>query len=208
MLRKLASAGVLAFAGLLAMAGTASAAPYDPATLSVNDIGAPGGDFQALGTGFGDDLADDYVILTVTYGAPSGLRSNSALSAAARAESYTVDVDDDGNFETVFYATQGGDVYVTAVGYPSGERVAGTLTLGGAVTTTTAGGSTAWVQGSGSGGSSGWSDSASSGGLANTGASIAGPIAIGIGVLVVGLGLLFFGTRGVIRRKGPRTTTG
>lgn len=38
--------------------------------------------------------------------------------------------------------------------------------------------------------------------LASTGASIAGPIAIGGAALVAGLGLLFFGTRGAIRRKG------
>jgi hypothetical protein len=36
---------------------------------------------------------------------------------------------------------------------------------------------------------------------------VAGPIAIGLGALLAGLALLFFGTRGVIRHKGARTTT-
>jgi hypothetical protein len=45
-------------------------------------------------------------------------------------------------------------------------------------------------------------DQASGGGsLASTGASIAGPIAIGAAALFSGLVLLFFGTRGVVRRK-------
>ena len=51
-------------------------------------------------------------------------------------------------------------------------------------------------------------DQASGGGssLASTGASIAGPIAIGAAALFSGLVLLFFGTRGVVRRKSGRTT--
>jgi hypothetical protein len=50
-------------------------------------------------------------------------------------------------------------------------------------------------------------DQASGGGssLASTGASIAGPIAIGAAALFSGLVLLFFGTRGVVRRKSGRT---
>ena len=42
------------------------------------------------------------------------------------------------------------------------------------------------------------------GSLASTGASIAGPIAIGAAALFSGLVLLFFGTRGVVRRKNGR----
>ncbi|TKV57359.1 hypothetical protein FDO65_17700 [Nakamurella flava] len=65
---------------------------------------------------------------------------------------------------------------------------------------------------SGSGSSGGSQGAYSAGGsynpsLANTGASIAGPMAIGIGTLTAGLGLLFFGTRGVIRRRGVRGTS-
>src|SRR6187401_2999714 len=106
MLRRLLSVGGLAIASLVAVSGTASAAPYDPATLSVVDIGAPGGDYQVDGANFGNDVADDYVVLTVTYGAPSGLRGSSGLTEAMKAESYTVDADEDGNFTTVIYATQ------------------------------------------------------------------------------------------------------
>ncbi|MBM9469119.1 hypothetical protein [Nakamurella leprariae] len=48
---------------------------------------------------------------------------------------------------------------------------------------------------------------ASSSGLANTGASVAAPLAIGGTALVAGLGLLFFGTRGAIRRRGTHVSS-
>ena len=54
----------------------------------------------------------------------------------------------------------------------------------------------------GTGGGSGSTGSSSgSGDLAYTGASIAGPLAIGFVALAAGLALLFFGTRGVRRRR-------
>lgn len=68
-----------------------------------------------------------------------------------------------------------------------------------------------WNNSGSGGGSSGGSQGAYTAngtytsGLANTGASIAGPMAIGIGTLTAGLGLLFFGTRGVIRRRGTKS---
>ncbi|MFN8200779.1 MAG: hypothetical protein U0R72_21005 [Nakamurella multipartita] len=42
-------------------------------------------------------------------------------------------------------------------------------------------------------------------GLASTGASIGAPLAIGIVALLAGLTLLFFGTRGVLRRKSVKS---
>lgn len=251
MLRKIASALAVAFAVTLAFASTASAAPYDPATFSVTALG--GNAYQVSGSGWGDEVADEYVTITLTYGsAPQGLRAAPALAAAAKADSYTAAVDSDGNFSAVVSASQDGPVYFTVTGYPSGQGVVGELvtdTGGSGVTTTTAGmpgGSGSGSSGSGGSGSSAGSGSGSSGGsgsgsssggyyssgsgssggsqgaynsdyaatggyssgnsLASTGASIAGPMAIGIGTLTVGLGLLFFGTRGVIRRKGARTS--
>jgi hypothetical protein len=43
--------------------------------------------------------------------------------------------------------------------------------------------------------------------LADTGASVAAPLAIGGTALVAGLGLLFFGTRGAIRRRGGHVSS-
>ena len=42
-------------------------------------------------------------------------------------------------------------------------------------------------------------------GLASTGASIGAPLDIGIVALLAGLTLLFFGTRGVLRRKSVKS---
>lgn len=206
MLRRIALTIVMMFVGLVAVAGISTAAPYDPATLSVVSLG--NGQYAVSGSGFGQDTADDYVTLTVSYTAPSGLRSNAALTAAAKDESYQHDLDNDGNFATVVTATQTGDVTFRAVGFPSGEAVVGQVSLNAAVATTTAGGSGVWVADSNGNSSSGWTDSvaSSSGSLASTGASIVGPIAIGLAVLALGLLLLFFGTRGVIRRKGGKPT--
>ncbi len=57
--------------------------------------------------------------------------------------------------------------------------------------------------GTGGGGSAG--TTSGDGGLAYTGASIAGPLAIGFIALAAGLALLFFGTRGVRRRRHSQT---
>lgn len=42
------------------------------------------------------------------------------------------------------------------------------------------------------------------GGLASTGASIAGPLTVGFGALIIGLAMLFFGTRLAIRRRATQ----
>ena len=65
--------------------------------------------------------------------------------------------------------------------------------------TTTPGATT--VAGGGASNAAAGSDSS---GLARTGASIAGPLAIGFVALFAGLALLFFGTRGVRQRKSAR----
>jgi len=179
---------VIVFA-LLAFGGQAAANPtYASATISVT---FNGGDQYTVTLGnFGVPTgADESINLSVTYGAPSGLRGTPALAAAvAKAESYTFVPDTDGNHTAVVHVTQSGTIYFTATGHPSGKTASTSVVHPGA------GGkaATAASQKSGAGDD-----------LATTGASIAGPVVIGVLALAAGLALLFFGTRGV-RRKGVK----
>lgn len=176
--------------GLSAIGATAAANPtYEPATISAT---FNGGDQYTMTMGnFGmPDGADDSIDLSVTYSAPSGLRSTPALAGAAvRAESYSFVPDSDGNYTAVVRVTESGTVYFTATGSPSG-KTASTSVVHSA------------VKASGTSGNTASTGVSTDSGLATTGTSIAGPVAVGILALMAGLALLFFGTRGIARRRG------
>lgn len=231
MLRRIASVFAMMSAVILVAAGTASAAPiYAPASVSVVSINVD--EIIITGTNFGTvDGPDDVVTVTVSYGGPSGLRSSAGLSAAAAAaaDGFSVTPDENGNWSKRFVLTSDGDVIVTAVGNRSGAVPPAVLPDPPGVPTA-AGGGSGTVGGSGSGSGTGSSSGSGSGsgnsgsaysgtsgystggnvssgyaGLASTGASIGAPLAIGIVALLAGLTLLFFGTRGVLRRKSVKS---
>lgn len=226
MLRRIGTVVAVAATGLIVAAGTAAAAPvYVPAGLSAGSINV--NQIVISGTNYGDETgADSSVTITVSYGSPSGLRSSAGLSAASAAAVVETPTQG-GNFIVVYDLEQDGDVYVRAVGNQSGDDltvfladppgVPGQEGSGGSGSGSGTGSGSG--SGSGSGGSganqnysSGYAtggDNVSSGyaGLASTGASIGAPLAIGIGALLAGLTLLFFGTRGVLRRKSARSGT-
>ena len=210
MLKKIGSVVALAVAGLVVAGGTASAAPvYVPPGLSVVSINVD--QILITGTNFGTEVAaDQSVTITVSYGGPSGLRGSSGLAAAAAAAStFTYSPDENGNFSVTSNLTQDGDVWVRVVGSPSGDDLTVFLAdppgIPGQGAARAGGKSYGDVSSSGYASGDGKSDGYSD--LANTGASITAPLAIGIGALLAGLVLLFFGTRGVLRRKGLKSTT-
>ncbi|MBM9477781.1 hypothetical protein JL107_15120 [Nakamurella flavida] len=117
---------------------------------------------------------------------------------AVKADTIVVVADADGKIRHELTPSHAGKVVVSAGGETSGGSGEVVVTVTGTdsdsgwaavATTTVAGKNVIAVAPNGSY-------------LASTGASIAGPIAIGGAALVAGLGLLFFGTRGAIRRKG------
>ena len=187
MVRKMLTIVVLAFIGLVGTGGLATAAPYPPPpqnSISIT-ITVVNGVVTVVGTGF---FAGEPITITITYELPSGLRSSESLSeAGVKAVESTV-ADSAGNFSTPVVFTQAGPATGTATGTISGATA----------TYYWAGTSAGTGSGSGSGYSTGSTTTTS---LASTGTSIAGPIAIGAAALLAGLALLFFGTRGVIRRK-------
>jgi hypothetical protein len=207
MLRRIASVFAMMSAVILVAAGTASAAPvYAPPGLSAVSINV--NQIVITGTNFGDENGGDQsVSVTVSYGGPSGLRSSAGLSAASAAAAQTISTDGNGNFSVIYDLQQDGDVVVRAVGNSSGDDV--TVVLPDPPGVPGQGGGTIDNSSSGYVSSSGYSSSGnvSSGyaGLASTGASIGAPLAIGIVALLAGLTLLFFGTRGVLRRKSVKS---
>lgn len=196
MLKRIGSIVAMAVVGLVVAAGSAAAAPiYAPPGLSAVAINA--NQILVTGTNYGDESGPDTsVTVTISYGTPSGLRSSAGLSAAAAVQTDTVYPDGNGNFSKVYERLQAGDVWVRAVGDQSGYD----LTVKLKAPKVSGGSNQNYSSGYASGDvSSGYA------GLASTGASIGAPLAIGIGALLAGLTLLFFGTRGVLRRKGVKT---
>lgn len=185
-----------AFVGLFALGGVSNAAPVDlypppPATVIVNvNISITINGDVIIFTGSGFDPGELISILT-SFSAPSGLRSSPALTGLAAAQKQTTTADSSGAFSADVQLNQVGTATITATGLTSGKTAS-------AVVTVLAAGSTIPP---GTSGSSTYVSGTSSTELASTGASIAGPIAIGVAALFAGLALLFFGTRGVIRRK-------
>ena len=176
-------------------------------------------------------LPGEQVSVTVVYSGPSGLRSNAALRAAVMESAGTVvTADANGNFSAGVTIDKGRNGTIVATGLTSGHTVSFAISANGGV-----GGGISGGGGTGSGTSNAQpttdqstgegetttvpyptqasteiiaaapDDNGSAGGLAYTGASIAGPLIVGVGALALGLAMLFFGTRLAIRRKGPST---
>jgi hypothetical protein len=227
MLRKILVTAAVALAGLVAFGGAASADtgygadPVTTPTLGISGGGAAGtaddpiplGAPFVLGlTGFTPGETIDVVgsLDPADRGNPPGLRRARAFALLSSGLNFTTQADGAGNGAlTVSYDEPGTYTFV-ATGRTSGISNSVSVVVGAA-------GGSLGAGGTGSGGSSGTGDSAgtagdangsngsaasgSDSGLAYTGASIAGPLAIGLGALLAGLALLFFGTRGLIRRK-------
>ena len=197
MMRKMLTVLAAAFVGLFALGGVSNAAPVaayppPPITVIVNvNISIVINGDVIIFTGSGFDPGELISILT-SFSAPSGLRSSSALTDLAAAQKQTTTADSSGAFSADVQLNQVGTATITATGVSSGKTASAVVTVLAAGSTIPAGtsGSSTYV-----------SSGTSSTELASTGASIAGPIAIGVAALFAGLALLFFGTRGVIRRK-------
>lgn len=205
-LKRIGSVFAIVVAGLVVAAGTAMAAPiYAPPGLSAVYIG--NNQIVITGTNYGDESGpDETVAITVGYGSPSGLRSSAGLAAAAAAATtFTVNPDGDGNFSATSTLTQRGEVWVRAIGVQSGDDLTVTLVVPAQSGTGSTGGGGA-NQNYSSGYAGGGNVSSGYAGLASTGASIGAPLAIGIVALLAGLTLLFFGTRGVLRRKDAKSS--
>ncbi|MGS0683832.1 hypothetical protein ACVBEQ_01545 [Nakamurella sp. GG22] len=190
--------------GLFALAGIGNAAPppyQPPPTVVVNvnvTIIIVNGPFIFFGDGF---EPGENVIITIFYNGPSGLRSTPALAAAAESKVVSTTADSSGHFEASLNLDKVGTYTLTATGQSSARSASSTITVVGSQAETTAG-TTTVPAGGGLAYTGQGSDGSAGGGLAYTGTSVAGPIAIGAAALLAGLTLLFFGTRGVIRRKG------
>ncbi len=203
MVRKMLSVLGIAFVSLFVMGGAASAQsqvlyPPTPPPVVINitvNITIINNGTIIIFSGGGFDPLEGIIISAINTSLPSGLRSSSTLSKMAAA-TMTTSADEAGNFsEDVTSLIDSTGVWeLTATGVTSGKSASATVTKAEAA-------EPAYVTGGGSVGSS----SSSSGALASTGASVAGPIAIGAAALFAGLAMLFFGTRGVIRRKGSRS---
>jgi len=192
--------------GLFALASPAAAAPSygaPGASATVDDSTVDvGGTVVFSGDGF--EPNEDITVVVSTLG-PDGLTV---------VETYKTQADGNGHFELKVPLTHLGVATLTATG-TSGKTVSLTVQVGpdqshgGTTATTTvaagAGSPSGGGGGSASGGGAG-SPSAGGTGLAYTGASILGPLAVGAAALFAGLAMLFFGTRGAIRRKRPTPT--
>lgn len=172
------------------------------------------------------------ISVSVSYASPSGLRSSKGLTEMAKAKDMMATAAADGSFSTAVTLTRAGTATLTATGLTSGKVASQTVTVlgtgatipnnaaasnnsasgldsGGSSNSITGVGGTGGTDvGAGSAGSDGTGGAANSSAesLAFTGTSVAGPIAIGLAALLAGLTFLFFGTRGVIRRKSSRTS--
>ena len=201
MVRKLITTFLLTLAGLIAFASSAVAAPPYPAPpvviVNVNvTIIIVNGSVVLSGSGFDPN---EGIGITTTYGPPSGLRHTAALAQRGSDQTASTTADANGNVSTEVTLTQVGTATETATGLTSGKVASITVDVRPVGSSLEGSSSTSAIAGAGSGSASQGSESAAS--LASTGANVMAPIAVGVVALVLGLGLLLLGTRGVIRRK-------
>ena len=218
MVRKMVSLLAVGVAGLLAFGGVANAQPavaYPPTTppivvnvtvnITIINIGG-----TVIFTGGGFDPGE-LIDIAVSYAAPGGLRSSPALAEQAATKRSSTTADAAGSFTSDVPLTQIGTATITATGLTSGHTASLTVEVLSAESpipagTTGSSSSNTYTAGDGGGNTYAAGSSESSPALASTGASIVGPIAIGAAALLAGLALLFFGTRGAIRRRSERVS--
>ena len=214
MLRKFLTTLAVTVLGLLAVTGVAQAAPpppYQPPPVVVVNVNITiiivNGPFIFFGDGF---QPGENIIITIFYNGPSGLRGTHALAAAAQSKVASAAADGNGHFETSLSLDKVGTYTLTATGQSSGRSDSATIKVAATESDVAAGATGTTTVPAGGGGSSDGgglaytgqgSDGSAGGSLAYTGTSVAGPIAIGAAALLAGLTLLFFGTRGVRRRR-------
>jgi LPXTG-motif cell wall-anchored protein len=228
MLRRILVTLAVALAGLLSLGGIASAEPggyggeESAPALGVapeDEVVEPGEPFNLLLGGYTPNEIVDVVgtLNPADEDTPNGLRSARSFARLASPLNFIVTVDGSGAFAIPVQYTQMGTYTFVATGRESGISNSISVVVGrpGGSGNSTGAGNSAGSAGSGSGDSAGSGDyasgtsegSASGKNLPNTGANLAGPIVIGLSALLAGLALLFFGTRGVVRRKVVRTST-
>lgn len=216
MLRRMMVLILLLLVGAVAPTGAASAlpittpypAPSVPAVVVAPGVVEPGGFFILSGSGF---LPGEPIDITVEYSPLSGLRRAAALvdlveAARPAAAPAGVVADASGAFSTPVLMEQSGLATITATGRISGFSIVtvvqvGSVPAAGAPAPAPAPGGS---DGSGGVGAPGAGDAGRGSGsnpLASTGVGVAGPLAVGAGLLALGLLLLFFGARMVIRRR-------
>jgi LPXTG-motif cell wall-anchored protein len=208
MLRKMLTMLAVTVVGLFSLGGVAAAAPgdgygADNVTVNINvTIIIVNGPFIFFGDGFSP--GENVTITIVNNAAPNGLRSSGGLANAVSAVAVpAAQANAAGHFDASLTIDAPGLWTISATGQTSGHVVSTTQRVY-PVGTEAAGGAAGGGNADSAGGanSAGGGSSTSSGGvLPNTGASVAGPLAIGLAALLAGLALLFFGSRGVIRHK-------
>jgi hypothetical protein len=216
MLRKMLTMLAVTVVGLFSLGGVAAANPDDGygangVTVNINvTIIIVNGPFIFFGDGF---APGETVIINIfnneapSTPVPNGLRSSRLANASSVNAVPAVQANAAGHFDAELTIDTPGLWTISATGQTSGHVVSLTqrvYPVGTEAPTTTV----AAAGGSGSSdGAAGTNNGAGADGLAYTGASVAGPLAIGIAALLAGLALLFFGTRGVIRRKSAGSSS-
>ena len=208
MMRRVLTVVSVFLIGMFGAVGLAAAAPPPypaPPTVTVNvTINGSivtgnitiivGGTIIFSGDGFDPGEGID---ANATYLGPNGLRSTLAASSLAAAKASSASADGSGHFSQELTLDQVGTAVLTATGQSSGKS--GSITVEVVPAGATGAGATTIAAAAGAGSSDGGA------GLARTGVSIVGPLVVGSAALLVGLALLFFGTRGVIRRKTSKS---
>jgi hypothetical protein len=208
MLRKIIATAAVVATALVTFGGVA-AADVDYGADRVVALGVadedrevdPGETFNLILGGFQDSETVDITGAFSTGQAPSGLRSGRSVALRDSPLGFTVTVAPDGTAALPVSYDQDGYVTFVANGRISGSSDPVTIKIGtggeGAPTTAPTSEDSPLAALKASKDDTNTANDA----LAYTGASVAGPLAIGLAALLLGLGLLFFGTRGVIRRK-------
>jgi hypothetical protein len=195
---------IMSILGVWASAASASAAlgDYGPVTITTDvSVISLGGTVTVEGTGF---TPGETILLVVTYAGPSGLRRSPVPDVLGlRMLGQSSKADALGNFSAGVNLTRSGWATITATGQSSRTSVSTAVKVMAAGqtsdTTTVAGSTASTVPNDGVA-------APPNSQLPNTGTSIAGPLAVGASALVLGLGMLLFGTRFAIRRKRRPST--
>lgn len=212
MIRRYIAALAIVVVGLFGMQGVAAAEPYEPEpgviTISVSvNIPAIVVNGRVVFSGFNFRF-DQTIRIRAIFGTNRaflgrGLASDAELAASGMAVAdYTTTVNADGTFSVELPMNYEGLAVITATGVESGQSSSTTVDVLSAAGVADA----APLPAVGPNLENLATTSTTEAAVPAPTASVVGPIVIGAGVLLGGLSLLFFGTRGVIRRKSGHTT--